>query len=133
MHDMLVLLGAIGATVVLMAVIQAWLRHAPDLFWMAAIRQISVITSIIVCSLAIYLISELLIARGGLPRARLPCTRLVLILLIAPWPSRRLADLVAWIRDGGPKTDLPHRCYVFESTRRDQQRKFIAITLEGEQ
>lgn len=130
MHDMVVLLVSIAAVVVLLAIVQSWLRHAPDLFWMSALCPFSVITSFLLCSLVTYVLSEGLFARGGLPRAGLPCTRLVLILLIAPWPTRRLADLLAWCLDGGPRTGLSPRCYAFDSTRRDQQRKFIAATLD---
>lgn len=104
-----------------------WLTEVADLMWMAGLRPLIVVGSLVLAGLIVNLMSLWI-----LPSSGMTATRFALALLAAPLPARRLADWIVWMRipKGGRVTFKPG--VVFDQASARQQSEFIRSLGEAE-
>jgi hypothetical protein len=127
MFDLMVVLVCVLLVFGGLAYARLWLTEVGDLMWMAGLRPLIVIGSLVLTGLIVNLMSLWI-----LPSSGMTATRFALALLAAPIPARRLADWIVWMRIPKGGREAFEAGVVFDQASAQQQSEFIRSLGEAE-
>lgn len=127
MSDLMVVLICVFLVIGSLAYARLWLTEVGDLMWMAGLRPLIVLGSLVLTGLVVNLMSLWILPANGMT-----ATRFALALLVAPIPGRWLADFVVWTRAPKDGRETFKGGAVFDQASAQQQTEFIRSLAEAE-